>query len=648
MESSINSKPKIAICEDEKIIALDLQSFLHRNGYQPGLMVSNAEELLDSIEENRPDIVLMDIKLQGEIDGIEAASILYEKWRIPVILLTAFTDSHTIERAKFSHPYAYIIKPYNERELKIAISIGLFRASMEKKLKESEERYKLLFSSGITATMLIDTGGSIMEYNEAFARLVSNAITIWDILGSESLKTEIAAALKNASSVGPVETCFNRNNSSLVWIILSIAPILLPDGRQAFQGQAIDITYRKQLEEELGHNQKLSALGRLSGGVAHDINNVLTAILGYARLLRFDLEAWGKESASLDGIEKAVSRAASLTRQLMVFSRREKTAPSYFRLSELCRESEIMLKRYINPNIKLSLFSFSDKDWIYSDPVKIEMAIINLVINARDALPNGGLVKLSTGIVNIKKGAATNSKAKPGRWAYLEVEDNGKGIDPEILEKIFQPFFTTKKADQGTGLGLSTVLMITQASDGHILVDSAPEWGTKVRLLFPVAKKSDALADETEALQDENNYYYKLGTGKTLLLVIRDDVVRTILEGLLSRGGFQVHSTREPGEALLMAEQFSLDAAISDYVMPLISGEELAIRLRKLFPDLAMLFLEDEGSLQHQADQQGKAKAKLALHFDEKNKKNIFLYKPFKEDELFNALAILLSVQEKE
>ncbi len=648
MESSINSKPKIAICEDEKIIALDLQAFLYRNGYQPGLMVSSAEELLDSIEENRPDIVLMDIKLQGEIDGIEAASILYEKWRIPVILLTAFTDNHTIERAKFSHPYAYIIKPYNERELKIAISIGLFRASMEKKLKESEERYKFLFSSGITATMLIDTSGSIMEYNEAFARLASNTITIWDILGSESLKTEIAAALKNASSVGPVETCFKRNNSSLVWIILSIAPILLPDGRQAFQCQAIDITYRKQLEEELGHNQKLSALGRLSGGVAHDFNNVLTAILGYARLLRFDLEAWGKESASLDGIEKAVNRAANLTKQLMVFSRREKTAPSCFRLSELCRESEIMLKRYINPNIKLSLFSFSDKDWIYSDPVKIEMAIINLVINARDALPNGGLVKLSTGIVNIKKGAATNSKAKPGRWAYLEVEDNGKGIDPEILEKIFQPFFTTKKADQGTGLGLSTVLMITQASDGHILVDSAPEQGTKVRLLFPVAKKSDALADETEAMQDENNYYYKLGTGKTLLLVIRDDVVRTILEGLLSRVGFHVHSTREPGEALLMAEQFSLDAAISDYVMPLISGEELAIRLRKLFPDLAMLFLEDEGSLQHQAVKQGKSKAKLALHFDEKNGKTIFLFKPFMEDELFNALAILLSAQEKE
>lgn len=290
MDKTTGNTRKIAICEDERIVALDLRSFLLRNNYQVGAVVPSAEDLLESIETDKPDLVLMDINLQGRLDGIEASSVLHQKWGIPVIFLTAYADSHTIERAKFSHPYAYIIKPYDERELKIAISIGLYRAAMEKKLRQSEERYKLLFHSAMTATMLVESDGSILEHNEAFEKLAPGVKTIWPLLNNEGNRNEFLEAVKNHVFFGPAEASFSYTGSEIVWVILSATPIVLPDGREAYQCQAIDITKRKQLEEELLQNQKLTALGRLSGGVAHDFNNVLTAILGYTRLIRFDLD----------------------------------------------------------------------------------------------------------------------------------------------------------------------------------------------------------------------------------------------------------------------------------------------------------------------------------------------------------------------
>ncbi|GAB1457435.1 hypothetical protein MASR2M48_27430 [Spirochaetota bacterium] len=296
---------RIVICEDERIVALDIKAFLLRNNHEVIGIYATAEELLMDAKSLSPDLVLMDIHLQGKMDGIEAADILLKRWSIPVILLTAYADGPTIERANLTHPFAYILKPYDERELKTAISIGLYRASMERRLRRSEERYRGLFEEGLASTMLVDTDGSILESNRAFGRFSGGASSIQDFLYNSEDVGALLSVMASGEVLAPREVRIRTTDSQESWALLSAAPIELPDGASAYQCQAVDVTERKTLMEQLIHAQKLSALGRFAGGVAHDFNNVLTAIMGYARLLRSDFETEGRSPDELDGIEQA-------------------------------------------------------------------------------------------------------------------------------------------------------------------------------------------------------------------------------------------------------------------------------------------------------------------------------------------------------
>lgn len=623
---------RIAVCEDERIVALDIRNFLQRNGYEVcGLYVA-AEDLLASVEQDQPDLVLMDIHLQGEMDGVEAASILFKRWAVPVILLTAYTDGPTIERAKLTHPYAYILKPYDERELRTAIAIGLYRSSMEKRLRSSEARYRALFDEALAAIFLIDSAGSLVQGNKAYRQLAGSIEHIDGILTDESIRGSFKQALSSGNSAGPAEITFTRDDGSTRWVLISAAPFPLNDGRAAYQFHAIDVTERKALSDQLAQSQKMEALGRLAGGVAHDFNNIITAIMGYARLLRMDDKAGLEDKVELLGIEEAAKRAANLARQLLVFSRGESSIPSLFSVTDLVRELAKMIERLISQDVSIRMRLGDEPCTIRADRSKLEQVVVNLVVNARDAMPAGGKITISTGSVVLPHDERGVFGLIPqGRWSFVSVSDEGVGIPPQIVHRIFEPFFTTKAPGVGTGLGLSTVAGIVRQAEGHLALHTVPGSGSRFTAYFPWMESQEPLSagSSDTGLSQVASHLHGTGKGETVLLVEDDDSVRAIIETVLDRSGYRVVAADNPGTALLLAERSEQvpDILVSDVLMPLMHGPELAVRLRVLLPSLPVLLLSaDASELQGPECEPGYQR----------------LAKPFKESELLGAIRSLL------
>jgi two-component system, cell cycle sensor histidine kinase and response regulator CckA len=604
MDGFGEDKPRIAICEDEFIVALDIKNFLQRNGYDVVGTFPAAEELLALAESLNLDLVLMDIHLQGAMDGLEAASILLERWTIPVILLTAYADSPTIERAKLTHPYAYILKPYDERELKTAIAIGLYRASMERRLKTSEERYRIIFEDGLVPALLVDHSGQVMESNRAFSRLAHGENSLDRIFSDDSELNELFLAMKENKVYGPREISVQQPDGKHAWALFIAAPLELAGTGTCYQCQALDTTERKELLDQLIHAQKLSALGRFAGGVAHDFNNVLTAIMGYSNLMRADLEDGISGLEELDGIDQAAKRAAGLARQLLLFSRRNEAEPVRFSLPGMALGMERMLNRLVGDSASLAVRAKESGQLIQADRTRIEQAVMNLVVNARDAMSDGGRITIITDSLETKTEIQGTLETIPaGLWCYIEVRDEGSGIDPKNLSRIFEPFFTTKPPDQGTGLGLSMVATVVRQAGGHVIVNSKKGAGTSFRLLFPqagIASPASKTAANTNQL-DSSGFARKYRDGLHVLLVEYDDSVQAIVEVILERAGCHVVPASHPGEALLRAEQLARkpDLLVTDYTMPLMGGPELARRLRTTIPGLPALHLrgtEGEGA----------------------------------------------------
>ena len=304
--------PRIAIVEDEYIVALDIRSFLERSGYAVAGMFSSGEELLERFDAIKPDLVLMDIKIRGGLDGVETARLVHEGHRTPVVLLTAFADDETIARAKITQPFGYIIKPFEERELKTAIEIALYRAGMERRLMESEERYRNLFHEGISGNFLADGDGLVVEANPAFRALVG--------IGPADALPRMETIVPDSGAL----TAFRKTVASGDRLELEELPLRSVDGRDlvvlanaaatydaegkvaGMRGELIDNTERRRLEERLLQAQKMEDSGRLAGGIAHDFNNILTAILGYSNLLADELPATGSAREDIEGIRKHI------------------------------------------------------------------------------------------------------------------------------------------------------------------------------------------------------------------------------------------------------------------------------------------------------------------------------------------------------
>jgi signal transduction histidine kinase/CheY-like chemotaxis protein len=351
-----------------------------------------------------------------------------------------------------------------------------------------------------------------------------------------------------------------------------------------------EMAERKRLEEQLLHAQKMESIGRLAGGVAHDFNNLLTPIIGYAQMGVMEASNQHRVQGHLEEIRKAAQRAANLTSQLLAFSRRQVIEPKVINLNGLIADMDRMLRRLIGEDIELATSLTPDLKCVKADPGQMEQVLMNLVVNARDAMPQGGKVNTETANVTLDEvHVRQHPEASPGPYALVSVSDNGSGMPEEVQAHIFEPFFTTKEEGKGTGLGLATCYGIVRQSGGHIEVYSKVGQGTTFKIYLPLAEKASSASSDHE----EADSHLQKGT-ETVLLAEDELAVRSLIARLLRHQGYHVLEAANGVEALSLAREHSskeIHLLLTDVVMPQMGGIELAKQLNSLRPNTKILFV---------------------------------------------------------
>jgi nitrogen-specific signal transduction histidine kinase len=357
----------------------------------------------------------------------------------------------------------------------------------------------------------------------------------------------------------------------------------------AVQGIARDVTGRKTLEDQLRQAQKIEAIGKLAGGVAHDFNNILTAIIGHADLMLKEPGRGSERTLSgVQAIKKAAERAAGLTQQLLAFSRKQVLQPVVLDLNAMISESMKMLRPVITEHIQLALVLDSALGSMKADPGQIEQVIVNLVVNARDAMPQGGKLTIETARVNLDdEYARQHPSVRPGHYVMLAVSDTGSGMNADAQAHIFEPFFTTKGRGKGTGLGLSTVYGIVKQSGGSIWVSSEGGEGTTFKIYFPCV---DEAAKEVAT---RPQFAESPGGSETILVVEDEEMVRRLVCQILESKGYRVLEAANGEEGLLVCKRqpFPIQIMVTDVVMPEMNGRDLANRVAAIRPAMKVLFM---------------------------------------------------------
>lgn len=348
-----------------------------------------------------------------------------------------------------------------------------------------------------------------------------------------------------------------------------------------------DVSERKKLEEQLRQSQKMEAVGRLAGGIAHDFNNLLSVIIGYAYVLQSSLSEDDTLRNSAQQVMHAAEKAGSLTRQLLAFSRRQVLQPEVLNLNEILAGMEKMLPRLIGEDIDVRIIQTPGIGRIKADPSQLEQVIMNLVVNSRDAMPEGGKLTIETGQVHFTPEQAAQYGVKPGEYVLLAVSDTGIGMDAKTRAHIFEPFFTTKEAGRGTGLGLATVYGIVSQSNGYIWVYSEPGQGTTFKIYFPV---TSATVEERGAWQHPQ---LSLAGSETVLLVEDQADLRALIEEVLKKQGYKVLAAGSGEEAVRIAASTdgSIDMLLTDVVMPRMGGQQLSEIVRSKNPRVRVIFM---------------------------------------------------------
>jgi len=349
-----------------------------------------------------------------------------------------------------------------------------------------------------------------------------------------------------------------------------------------------DISDRKRLEDQLLQAQKMEAVGRLAGGVAHDFNNMLTVIAGYNRMILDELSPLDPLRGCAEEVLKAADRAGALTKQLLAFSRRQVMQPCVMSVNTTIEHTEKMLRRLIGEDVELVLSLLDEVGNIKADPSHIEQAIVNLAVNARDAMPNGGRITVETANVHLDETyARTHLGVKPGDFVMVAVSDTGQGMDAETRRRIFEPFFTTKEKGKGTGLGLATVYGLVKQLGGDIWVYSEPGQGTTFKLYFPRVVETATLPPETPVQADE------APATETILVVEDEQAVRDLTVKILRKLGHTVLAAANGAEAVEISNSYTGTIALllTDVVMPNMSGRQVAEELLKVRPGLKVLYL---------------------------------------------------------
>ena len=378
-----------------------------------------------------------------------------------------------------------------------------------------------------------------------------------------------------------------RRDGQLIWINDSGSLVPGPDGRSLLHGVLLDVTEQKQLQAHLSHSQRMEAVGQLASGVAHDFNNLLTIIKGYSSLL-MDRNLADDDAHAAREIQQAAERAAALTHQLLAFSRKQTLQPRVLDLNRIVHGLEMMLRRVLTENVELCIQTAPDLGAVKADPVQVEQVLINLVVNARDAMPKGGKLTIATAPREVLSDRGEGeSLMRAGTYATLSVSDTGVGMDSETRARIFEPFFTTKDVGKGTGLGLATVYGIIKQSNGQIEVESEPGKGASFRVSLPRVEQ-EPVAPRKATMTER----HKHGTG-TILLAEDEPLLRELGETILTQAGYKIQTAPNAEELKKFVAEHDgkIDLLLTDVVMPGMSGPELVRLVRARWPDVRVLYM---------------------------------------------------------
>jgi two-component system, cell cycle sensor histidine kinase and response regulator CckA len=461
-------------------------------------------------------------------------------------------------------------------------------------LRNSEERYRALFAHNPMPMWVFDSetlrflavnGAAVIAYGYSEAELL--AMTIADIRPAED-SNALDLALADVPPGASKNTVRHRRKDGSVLDVDITSHGVSFNSRPGRLVLANDITEKRRLEQQLRQSQKMDAIGRLAGGVAHDFNNVLNVIMGYSEIIARRLPAGDALRPKVAEILKAVDRASGLTHQLLAFSRKQILQPRLMDLNVVVADMDNMLRRLIGENIDVRTRLAESLSATLADPGQIEQVIMNLAVNARDAMPDGGTLVIETRDVELDElYTRAHPGALAGRYTVLSVGDTGCGMDTETQSRVFEPFFTTKEEGKGTGLGLATVYGIVEQSGGRIEVDSVLGHGTTFKIYFPRAEGRPLREIVGAPL-------VALSRGSETVLVVEDDnLVRCMIRETLEHNGYRVLEAETPWQALAMAESHkgSIDIVLTDLVMPGMNGSDLADRLKPLRPGAAIVFM---------------------------------------------------------
>jgi len=788
--------PQILVVEDQRIVAEDIRENLEHLGYAVSAIASSGKEAIQKAEEVLPDLIMMDIRLKGKMDGIETAEYINQRLDVPVVYLTAFADEDTLQRAKQTQPFGYLIKPFKERELHTTIEVALYKHEMEVQLKElqdhlakaqriahlghwnwdiqthelawSDEIYRIFglppqefettyenflqcvhpedrvfversveealqkkpfdiehrivlpdgevrvvnergevsFDPAGQPIRMLGTMQDITERKrqEALQRARQRVLDeVWKMNQPEDIQQVLEAVKAGLEMLGvPFQGCgINVVDTSgkssavceyetsdqgtweveekelgeflgLIWrsgkphyrcdleaedpsqerkileqkfgTVHSVLDVPFSHGTlavnspkaHAFSEEDIqslqilaevlsegfrrldDLKALEATEEQLRQSQKMEAVGQLAGGVAHDFNNLITVITGYCQLLMKGLDRDGKPYKNVEQIKRSGERAATLVRQLLAFSRRQIMQPEVLDLNQVVADMDKMLQRLIREDVELVSTREPELGKVEADPGQLEQVIMNLVVNACDAMPQGGKLTLETANVELDAVyAQQHVEAQPGAYVMLAVSDTGVGMDAETQSRIFEPFFTTKEQG-GTGLGLSTVYGIVQQSNGHIEVYSEPGEGTTFKIYLPRVEKDRTLPPRPLSVEPAD-----LEGMETVLVVEDDETVRELVQRILLDYGYVILEARCGEEALSISGQHPgpIHLLLTDVVMPGMNGRELAEQLTALRPEMKVMYMS--GYADHAISRHGLVDTEVS-----------FLQKPFSPEDL--------------
>jgi two-component system, cell cycle sensor histidine kinase and response regulator CckA len=475
------------------------------------------------------------------------------------------------------------------------VSVAIDNARLYAQVHEAERRYHHFFEDDLTGDFISSAEGRILECNPAFARMFGFS-SVEEVLRSDvtrlyrspEQRTEFISLLTERGKLELHEMELRRLDGRPVHIVENVIGNFDPQGKLLdIKGYMFDITERKALEQQFLQAQKMEVVGMLAGGIAHDFNNLLTVIRGNTQLLLADVEETDERREFVEEIDRASMRAGELTHQLLAFSRRQMLLPRVVDLNVTIKEMTRMLRSTIGANIELVTALDPELAHVTVDPGQLQQVIMNLVVNARDAMPDGGVLTLETLNLDLSSEDARRLEDVPeGRYVVLRVGDTGTGMSAEVRAHVFEPFFTTKEVGKGTGLGLSTVYGIVRQSDGFLALESAVARGTSVLIYLPRTDSPTGQAPRTTQTE------VAAGHG-TILLVEDEQAVRYLARRVLERSGYLVLEAPSGGEALRIADEFDgeIHLLLTDVVMPGIGGARVAQELSKRREDIRVLFM---------------------------------------------------------